>query len=130
MNRWFRVIPQITLLWVIYKTGNILAEITHLPVPGNVCGMILLFVLLLAGIIPIAWVEEGADLLLRHLAFFFIPIAVGLMQWVGLFQLSGLQLTLVILIGSSVGILVMGSVSKIFSRSGSANGNQSAKGGI
>jgi holin-like protein len=124
MNHWFRVILQISLLWVIYKSGNFLVGITHLPIPGNVSGMILLFILLLSGIIPIAWVEEGADLLLKHLAFFFIPLAVGLMEWLGLFQFNGVQLLLVILLGSAVCILSMGSVAKILS------GIHSTKGGI
>ncbi|RNC29255.1 MAG: Holin-like protein CidA [Candidatus Dichloromethanomonas elyunquensis] len=124
MIHWLRVIPQITLLWVIYQSGNFLAKISHLPVPGNVLGMVLLFILLLTGVIPIAWVEDGADLLLKHLAFFFIPIAVGLMQWIGLFELSGVQLISAIFLGSSACILVMGTVSKIFA------GIRSGKGGI
>ncbi|KUO75030.1 MAG: hypothetical protein APF81_12305 [Desulfosporosinus sp. BRH_c37] len=114
MNYWLRVTLQITLLWVIYQLGNILVGIMHLPIPGNVLGMIILFVLLSTRTIPLVWVEESADLLLKHLAFFFIPIAVGLMEWVGLFQTSGLQLLLAISLSATVGILVTGLVVQIF----------------
>lgn len=116
MTQWLRFIAQITLLWAIYKLGNMVAEMTHLPVPGNVFGMIILFLLLLTGIIHIEWVEEGANLLLKHLAFFFIPIAVGLMQWIDLFQLSGVQLLVSIIFGTAVCIMVMGSVTTILVR--------------
>jgi holin-like protein len=116
MTKWLRFIVQIILLGVIYQFGNWVAERTHLPVPGNVLGMIILFLLLLTGIIHIEWIEEGADFLLKHLAFFFIPIAVGLMQWIGLFQLSGAQLLMSIFLGTTVCIMVMNSVTTMLVR--------------
>ncbi|EGW35878.1 CidA/LrgA family protein [Desulfosporosinus sp. OT] len=124
MNYWVRVSLQITFLWIIYELGNLFIGLTNIPIPGNVLGMVLLFVLLFTGIIPIAWVEEAADLLLKHLAFFFIPIAVGLMEWVGLFRTSGVQLLVVIVLGAAVCILVTGLVAQILAS------KRSAKGGI
>ncbi len=122
MTQWLRFMAQIILLCVIYKSGNAVAEMTHLPIPGNVCGMIILFLLLVTGIVRMEWIEEGADLLLKHLAFFFIPIAVGLMQWIGLFQLSGVQLLLSIVLGTAACILVMGSVTTMLIRFRSRKG--------
>lgn len=116
MTQWLRFIAQITLLWVIYQLGSWVAERTHLPIPGNVLGMLILFLLLLAGIVHIEWIEEGADFLLKHLAFFFIPIAVGLMQWIGLFQLSGAQLLMSIILGTAVCIMVMNLVTTMLVR--------------
>jgi holin-like protein len=122
MTQWLRLISQVVLLWLIYKLGNIVAEMTYLPIPGNVIGMIILFLLLLTGIIQLKWIEEGADILLKHLAFFFIPIAVGLMQWIGLFQLSGLQLLLSIILGTAVCIMVMSLVTTLLVRFRCQNG--------
>ena len=122
LNYWLRVILQISLLWVIFEIGKFLVRITNLPIPGNVLGMILLFVLLLTGIVPITWVEEGANSLLKHLAFFFIPIAVGLMEWIGLIQTSGVQLLLVIILGAAVCILVTGLSAQILASTRSVKG--------
>jgi holin-like protein len=116
MTQRLRFIAQIILLWLIYQFGNWVAERTYLPVPGNVLGMIILFLLLLTGIIHIEWIEEGADFLLKHLAFFFIPIAVGLMQWIGLFKLKGAQLLISIILGTAVCIMVMNSVTTVLAR--------------
>ncbi|ACL19626.1 LrgA family protein [Desulfitobacterium hafniense DCB-2] len=116
MAQGLRFILQIALLWVIYQLGNWVAAKSHLPIPGNVLGMIILFLLLLAGIVRMEWIEEGADLLLKHLAFFFIPIAVGLMQWIGLFQLSGVQLLVSIVLGTAVCVMVMNSVTALLVR--------------
>jgi len=122
LTQGLRFIVQIALLWVIYQLGNWVAEKSHLPIPGNVLGMIILFLLLLMGIIRIEWIEEGADFLLKHLAFFFIPIAVGLMQWIGLFQLSGVQLLVSIILGTAVCIMVMNSVATMLVRFRSPKG--------
>lgn len=122
MMQWLRFLAQIALLWAIYQVGNFLAEKSHLPVPGNVLGMIILFLLLLTGMIRIEWIEGGADFLLKHLAFFFIPIAVGLMQWIGLFQLSGAQLLLSIVLGTAVCVVVMNSVTGVLVRFRSQKG--------
>lgn len=102
---WIKIILQITLLWLIFKVGDQAVSLLHIPIPGNVFGMLLLFALLSFNIIPVRWVEEGANLLLKHMAFFFIPIAVGLMVWGDLFLAQGLQLIAVVMIGAVITIL-------------------------
>ena len=103
--RWLKIVLQIALLWLLFMAGDLVVSLMHLPVPGNVFGMLLLFVLLTFNVIPLKWVEEGAGLLLKHMAFFFIPIAVGLMVWGDLFLAQGIQLLTVVMIGAVVTIL-------------------------
>ncbi|MEG6521000.1 CidA/LrgA family protein [Desulfotomaculum sp. 1211_IL3151] len=102
---WLKIILQIALLWLIFKAGDLVVSLLHIPVPGNVFGMLLLFGLLTFNVIPLKWVEEGAGLLLKHMAFFFIPIAVGLMIWGDLFLAQGIQLLAVVMLGAVVTIL-------------------------
>ncbi|AVX21101.1 holin-like protein [Carboxydocella sporoproducens DSM 16521] len=108
LQKWLKILSQWLLLYGIYQLGNYLASLTHVPIPGNVLGMSLLFFALVSGLIPLAWIEAGANLLLKHLAFFFIPISVGLMAWGHLFRQAGLQLFLALLISAAVTILVTG----------------------
>ena len=68
------------LLLSIYFAGEILSKFLNLPIPGNIVGMILLFVLLTSNIIKVEKVENLASFFLDHLAFFFIPASVGLMS--------------------------------------------------
>ncbi|UTW70780.1 CidA/LrgA family protein [Anaerobacillus sp. HL2] len=58
------------------------------------------------------WVEEASSFLIKHLAFFFIPIAVGLMSFGSLFIQNGLSLVLVIIGSACIGIYVTGAVSQ------------------
>ncbi|WP_300887433.1 CidA/LrgA family protein [uncultured Clostridium sp.] len=65
------------LLLSIYFAGEIISKLLNLPVPGSI--IVLLFVLLTSNIIKVEKVENLANFFLDHLAFFFIPAAVGLM---------------------------------------------------
>ena len=76
MMKFFR---ESILLLSIYFAGEIISKLLNLPIPGNIIGMILLFVLLTSNIIKVEKVENLANFFLDHLAFFFIPASVGLM---------------------------------------------------
>ena len=67
------------LLLSIYFVGEIISNGLNLPIPGNIIGMILLFILLSTNVLKVEKVENLANFFLDHLAFFFIPAAVGLM---------------------------------------------------
>jgi holin-like protein len=91
---------QLAVLIAIYLVGNLVVRLTRLPVPGNVVGVILLYALLNLGLIRLEQVQDAADFLLRHLLFFFIPVAVDLMNWGGLFYKYGLMLALAIVVST------------------------------
>ena len=60
-----------------------------------------------------SWIHEGASLLTRHLAFFFIPIAVGLMEWGPLFRHEGLWLLLALVVSTLAALLASGGVVRV-----------------
>jgi holin-like protein len=75
-----------------------------------VLGVVVLFLLLSFGVVRLEHVEEVADYLLKHLMFFFVPVAVGLMTSAEVFLENGWVLAVAILIGAaapcwSVGII-------------------------
>nr|WP_092073006.1 CidA/LrgA family protein [Dendrosporobacter quercicolus]NSL48812.1 CidA/LrgA family protein [Dendrosporobacter quercicolus DSM 1736]SDM52755.1 holin-like protein [Dendrosporobacter quercicolus] len=99
---------QLLLLCLVYWTGSQIVLWLRLPVPGTVAGMLLLFVLLSAGIIKLQHIQLATDFLLKHMLFFFIPIAVGLMNWGGLFRSNGFILAAAIIAGAAVPFFVIG----------------------
>lgn len=86
--------------WVVRTTG--------LPIPGNVFGIVVLFILLLAGVIKEDHISVAANFLLKHMVFFFVPVAVGLMQWGGVFYEYGWILFAAIVIGAILPLLTVG----------------------
>lgn len=101
---------QLSLLWLIYYLSTLGVETFHLPIPGSVLGMIALFILLSTGIIKEQWLSTVANPLLKHLSFFFIPIAVGLMEWGDLFLEKGYLLFLPLVISTIVALVATGGV--------------------
>ncbi len=68
----FGIILLVTLLGDFFYTHM------NLPIPGNVVGMLLLLFFLLTGVLKLSMIEEVSNFMLKHLSFFFIPAAVGL----------------------------------------------------
>jgi holin-like protein len=103
-----RYAGQLGILWGVYYVCNRLVAWTGWPIPANVLGVIVLFGLLCLGVVKIEQVEGVADFLLRHLVFFFIPIAVGLMDWGDVFSRYGMVLLAAILVSSLLPFLAVG----------------------
>lgn len=108
---------QIGLLAALSEVGYQVAGRFELPLPGNLVGMILLSALLATGMIRLRRIEGGASVLLRHLAFFFVPIAVGIMSFGELLRSSGLVLLVVLLVSTLAGIIVAGRVTQMLKQS-------------
>ncbi|MDF2791611.1 MAG: rane protein, partial [Neobacillus sp.] len=95
--------------------SNYIAKLTNLPIPGNVLGMILLFLSLTMRIVKLNYIEKAAEYLIRHLALFFIPYAVGLMTYGDLFITSGWQLLLMVVGSTVIGLVVTSSITQYLS---------------
>jgi holin-like protein len=107
---------QTAALLLISEAGYVFVGALQLPLPGNLVGMLVLFALLTCGVIRLEWVEAGASMLVRHLAFFFIPIAVGLMAFGDLFVNYGVEIVLTLVLSAAIGICVAGLTSQVLSR--------------
>lgn len=68
-----KLIKQFAVIFTIYSISDIISKTLKLPIPGNVLGMILLFLLLLTGIIKENQIDEASDLLISNMALLFIP---------------------------------------------------------
>ncbi len=107
---------QVAGLTLFSMIVNVLTPFLHIPIPGSIIGMILLFLLLESGVIRLNWVEAGASWLLAELLLFFIPSAIGVMKYSKLLESNGLQVLAVLIVGTfavmaSSGLLT-GAISK------------------
>lgn len=102
------LLAQLVGLLVLNQAGYAVASALHLPLPGNLVGMLLLLALLVTGALPLRWIEGSAALLTRHLAFFFIPITVGLIGFADLFLETGPAILMTLVLSAAAGICVVG----------------------
>jgi holin-like protein len=114
---------QISALWALNFAGVWLEKRMVLPIPGNLVGMITLYALLALGIVKLAWFETAGSFLIRHLAFFFVPITVGLMNAGYLLAARGLTILLILAVSAAVGILLAGWVSQVLLRKSPRTGD-------
>lgn len=95
-----RVVAQSALLAALWYMADFASRHLDLPIPGSVVGLGALLVLLLAGGIKARWVKAGADWMLSELLLFFVPAAVAVVQYGGLFKSDGWRLALVVVCGT------------------------------
>ena len=107
---------QMAFLMALFLASNWLVGATGLPMPGNVLGIIVLFLLLLTGIVKEDHISTAANFLLKHMVFFFVPVAVGLMQWGGVFYDYGWILLAAIVVSAVLPLLTVGLLGRALRR--------------
>lgn len=100
-----KIILHIFFLTCIYLFGNWIQETLGLFIPGSVIGMLLLFGLLITNVIKVQWIEAGAAFLNKYLALLFVPVTVGIVNYLGLFAGKGILLFVIVMVSTA---LVMG----------------------
>lgn len=102
------MIASLALILLCQLAGEILARLTHLPVPGPVIGMALLFVGLILRGGPTAALEETTGGILKHLSLLFVPAGVGIMRHLDLIAAQWLPILLAVLVSTALTIALTG----------------------
>ncbi len=98
-----RLVQFVVILGISF-VGEVLDRLIPLPIPGSIYGMVLLFLLLAARVLPLGSVRETAHLLIKWMPLMFIPALVGVMDaWGELMKI----LVPVLIASSIVTFLVM-----------------------
>lgn len=101
-----RIVLQLVLIVAICLAGEKAAELLPVDVPGNICSMVLLLVLLGAGVVRMESIADAADFLLDNMAIFFIPAAVAIMGSFDLLANSLVKLVVICLVTTVLVFLV------------------------
>lgn len=81
-----------------------------LPIPASMIGLLLLLLALKLGIVKLKWIEQGGNWLLAELMLFFVPSAVGIVNYDEMLSWQGFES--ILLIGIST-FIVIGSTAYI-----------------
>ncbi|WP_066185828.1 CidA/LrgA family protein [Gracilibacillus timonensis] len=102
------MVLQIGTLFLFNYIGQLIQSCFSLFIPGSLIGMLLLFSLLSLQVIPITWLQSGVDWLLKDIPFFFIPVTVGVVQYINFFYGKGSLLVLLVIISTLFVIAITG----------------------
>lgn len=108
--------PGVALLLLFQFAGEALTTALRLPLPGNVLGMALLLLALSLGWVKLSWLKEASNLLLNHMAIFFVPPGVAVMLYFDLISSQWLPLAASTVISTFVVLAVAGWTEKAFDR--------------
>ncbi|BCB03762.1 CidA/LrgA family protein [Bacillus sp. KH172YL63] len=100
-----RILMQIAILCLFYECGKWISAYFHLPIPGSIIGMLLLFLLLLTGVIKERVLMDGAGFFLRHFSFFFLPLSVSAIVLGSYFKEFGWKLLIILIVSGLVGFV-------------------------
>lgn len=75
-----KYLKQLGVLLACCIAGDALSILLRGALPGNVLGMVLLLLLLVAGRVQTRHVADTADFLLQNMAFFFLPACLGVLD--------------------------------------------------
>jgi putative effector of murein hydrolase LrgA (UPF0299 family) len=95
-----------TLLLVYQLVGEVSTRLLHLPVPGPVLGMLLLFITLLLHKRVEPVVEPASSALLSHLSLLFVPAGVGVMVHISRMGEAWLPITVALIAGTLITLAV------------------------
>jgi holin-like protein len=103
-----KYLRQLAIILAICFIGEVLNKLLNIPIPGNVIGMIILLISLLTGLIRLEAIEDVAEFLLKHLAFFFVPAGVGIISSMDIIKANLFPMLVVILLSAIVVMVVTG----------------------
>ena len=103
---------QIILILLISYIGTEMQRLLHIPLAGSIVGLLMFYLLLQFKIIPVSWVDEGANFLLKTMVFFFIPSVVGVMNVASDITLNYILFFLIIILGTCLVALSSGYIAE------------------
>jgi len=116
LMRIIRTIAQILILYVFYYIGVFLVEITGLPLPASILGLVLLAFCLQMKWVKVEYIREGAGFLIGFMTLFFIPPIVGIIDYPELLSVEGVLLLGTVFVSTLFAILISSKLSEIIEK--------------
>src|SRR5699024_755420 len=114
--QFIRISVHIGILYMFYVISIWIQQTFCLFIPGGALGMILFFILLFTGVFDPRWVEAGAGVLIKHLPLLFLPITVGVINYLDLFKGYGIWIIIIALVSTALVMFSGGFVSQLLYR--------------
>lgn len=81
-----KILIQIGIIFGLYWVSQCIESVLPVPFPASVISLLLLLALLILRVVKVEHVQENADFLLNNLGFFFVPVSVSIMNYVGVIR--------------------------------------------
>lgn len=124
-----RTACQVVFFIAVARIADLLVDWLRLPIPGSILGIAILFALLKLGVVRLSWIDSGSKWLLGEMLLFFIPAAVGIINYGSLVVSSGWQIAITIIASTASVMACAGWVGeRVAARAKRANSAKPANG--
>lgn len=107
-----RTIAQIAILYGFYYIGVFIVELTSIPLPASIIGLVLLFISLQLKWIKVEMIQLGAGFLIAFMTLFFIPPMMGIIDYPQLLSIDGIILMAAVVFSTMFAIYITGVLSQ------------------
>ena len=104
------MIGEFMLILVINYVGILISTVLHLPLPGTITALLLLFLLLKFKILKLEKIENAANFLLLNMTLFFMPPTVKIIDSYDLLEKDLVKIIIIIVVST---FLTMGITGKV-----------------
>lgn len=104
------MIQEFMLILVINYIGILISNILHLPLPGTITALLLLFLLLELKVLKLEKIENAANFLLLNMTLFFMPPTVKIIDSYHLLEKDLVKIIIIIVVST---FLTMGITGKV-----------------
>ena len=111
-------LKQFAIILAVSFLGELLNFLIPLPIPASIYVIVLMFLFLETGLIPVQAVKETSDFLIQIMPLMFIPAAVGLLNSWSLIRPAWLQYVAITVISTVAVMAVSGKVTQAVLRAG------------
>lgn len=105
-----KIYLQLLIIFGFSFVGNVISNLFHLPVPGPIIGMILLFLALQFKLLQFRHVDEAGSFLINNMTILFLPAGVGIMAKWNLISHFWAQILLIVIGALIINMLILGKV--------------------
>ncbi|WP_300356749.1 CidA/LrgA family protein [Fusobacterium sp.] len=99
---------QFLILLVINFLGILIQNIFHLPLPGTILGMIILFILLWTKVLKVESIEKVCNFLVLNMIIFFLPPAVELLEYMTLLEKGFFKIIILLIVTTVITMVITG----------------------
>lgn len=99
---------QFLILLVINFLGIFIQNIFHLPLPGTILGMIILFILLWTKVLKVESIEKVCNFLVLNMIIFFLPPAVELLEYMTLLEKGFFKIIILLIVTTVITMVITG----------------------
>lgn len=104
------MLREFMLIFTINYVGMLLSKILHLPLPGTIVSLLLLFLMLQFKVLKLEKIENAGNFLLLNMTIFFMPPTVKIIDSYELLEKDLFKIIVIILVST---FLTMGITGKV-----------------